>query len=250
MLLYKNSELEFERMNSNKDSEEEEVFADDVASPENNQLPVVGLRRSARKRKSISGEAEVDSNAKARTAGKRHRPLGTMAGVQRSPKKQVRPDTRHLGNTPAGRTQPGPTLTVATDPPTPTPTPEQLVLLGGMRAVLQDELSKTEQRLTGRMDKVEEGFDDLRQEFKGLEKRIEAVEKKAEVGNRSYQRTIQDSLNMMEATTSGPSATRDARYWKARRSLRIWPVQGEGDQPPEVPHPEVKARGRCHSRHR
>ena len=41
----------------------------------------------------------------------------------------------------------GAALTIETDPPTLTQTLKQLVLLGGMRAVLKEELGATEQRL-------------------------------------------------------------------------------------------------------
>ena len=196
-------------INSSKDSaEDEEVFVDASASPELAQ----GLRRSARKRKSTCGEDALDNKGK--QTGKRHRPLGNM---QRSPttnenaKKTTRPEKRHPVKQP--------TLTVQTDPPTPTPTPDQLVLLGGMRAVLKEELGETEKRLTGRMNAVESGFENLQDEFKVLERRMDAVEKRLD-RNKSL------GTESMLSLTNCP---KQERYWKARRSLRLWPIEGEGE---------------------
>ena len=124
-------------MNNNKETiEEEEIFADAVTSPEPE------LRRSARKRKSVSDGTEMDTT-RTRSTGKHHRPLGNMAGVQRSPDQAQRKQTgsdKLPSNTPARKATntAKPTLTVDTDPPTAAPTPEQMILLGGMRAVLRE----------------------------------------------------------------------------------------------------------------
>ena len=60
-------------------------------------------------------------------------------------------------------------------PSTVTPTAEQLVLLRGMCAVLKEELGATEQRLTGRVTEVESKFDNLKDDFHGLERRLGEV---------------------------------------------------------------------------
>ena len=47
-----------------------------------------------------------------------------------------------------------------------------------MRAVLKEELGDTDRRLMGRMTEVEHGFDNLQDEFKGLERRMDAMERR------------------------------------------------------------------------
>lgn len=196
--------------------DEEDVFVDaESAEPE----PT--LRRSARKRKSVS---ELDTQTPKNT-GKRHRPLGKMGGVHRSPDRNKTDNGIPRRQSSTG-TVPKPTLTVNTDPPTAAPTPDQLVLLGGMRAVLKEELSETEKRLTGRMAEVESGFGALRDEFRGLEERMNTVEKQLDI--RQNHNNTTDELNAHKQDVE-PSVTRLARYWKARRSLRLWPVKGDGD---------------------
>ena len=107
---------------------EEEVFLDANTSPD------LTLRRSARKRKSVT-EPDLDTHAP-KTTGKRHRPLGTMAGVQRSPANTNGSNTANRKGKPhekrGGPTNDNPAeLTVESDPPTERPSKEQLILLGG-----------------------------------------------------------------------------------------------------------------------
>ena len=94
-------------------TDEEDIFVDAVTSPE--LVPSQGLKRSTRKRKSIS--EEVDSQHTPAT-GKRQRQLGRMAGVQRSPDagtagKRTGQANPQRKQTPIAK----PTLTVQTDPP-------------------------------------------------------------------------------------------------------------------------------------
>ena len=67
--------------------DEEEVFVDAVTSPDAGATQTgAGLRRSARKRKSIVEDLDLGLDGQKKPkAGKRHRPLGKMGGVQRSP---------------------------------------------------------------------------------------------------------------------------------------------------------------------
>ena len=210
-------------MNSDR-PEDEEVFEDAITSPDppaqtQSQVPT---RRSARKRKSISEEA---NKLQTPITGKRHRPLGKMPGVQRSPK-SGNADNKRPPSARAG-------LTVETDPPTNTPTTEHLLLLGGMRAVLKEELGETEARLGRRIAAVEDGFDNLRGNVRGLEKRLDDVEKTLQSGGSYRQRGLEDGDGLDNFDSSlynkSSSTSRQARYWKARKSLRIWPIKGEGD---------------------
>ena len=209
----------------NTEAEEEDVFQDANTSPDNTgRTP--GLRRSTRKRKSIS-EEDLEDHRTPKT-GKRHRPLGTMGGVQRSPDNTGKKATKNPKQPTAGAS-----MTVTTDPPTNTPTTEQMVLLGGMRAVLQEELSKTEARLTGRMADVEAGLGLLKEDFRGLEQRVDQVEQRMK--NESLRRIEDPDLlnnwneHISAQSDSGPSNAKHNRYMKARRSLRIWPIKGNAE---------------------
>ena len=205
-------------------SEEDDIFVDASDSPD------VGPRRSGRKRKSIA-ETEVEDQ-KTPKAGKRHRPLGKMGGVHRSPdadknktvqqKKQTTagPSNTAGNNSGASRAE----LTVQTDPPSREPSAEQLVLLGGMRAVLREELQQSESRLTKRMSEIEDGFGHLREDVRSLERRLEEVERRAQDPTPRCMEDAEDSLDHgLRAISS-----KQARYWKARKSLRMWPIGGDG----------------------
>ena len=208
-------------------SEEEDVFLDAYTSPEEQPRE---LRRSTRKRKSLS---EVDDQ-KTPKAGKRHRPLGKIGGVQRSPegpnngKKSVKSQERRSMQGASPSISTGATLTVETDPPTPTPTAEQLVLLGGMRAVLKEELSITEKRLTGRIADVEVGLNTVKADVRSLESRLDAVEDQVRTGE-SGRRLDDDGFSLSGRVDSVNNNARQLRYWKARRSLRMWPIRGDGE---------------------
>lgn len=207
---------------------EEEIFLDAHTSP---QLPP---RRSARKRKSVT-EPDAESVQK-KAVGKRHRPLGTMVGVQRSPN-QAGGQTSSQANSqkktrpPERRTDPGhekpPEMTIETDPPTDKPSKEQMILLGGMRAVLQDELNKTEARLSDRMKTVEDNYNGLRDDLNRLERRLDEVEQRPD--KRQTQPVGEESFAFpCSSVRLGQSTAKEGRYWKARQSLRVWPIRGEG----------------------
>ena len=204
-----------------------------------NTTPTSGLRRSTRKRKSISdppGEEEATPGGK--LTGKRHRPLGKMPGINRSPdpprrgQESAQPSRPRQAVPPTSGSNGQPDLTVDTDPPTTTHSKEHMLLLGGMRAVVADELKKTESRLAGRIGGLEKGFEELKDDVSKLDKRVEDVE-------RELESKVEDLIhrrvnNLRQDNTLPPmrvesSTTRDNCYWKARRSLRLWPVQGEGE---------------------
>ena len=153
---------------------EEEVFVDAVTSPDPESAPPQGLRRSTRKRKSVtdSGELETATRTK-KTTGKRPRPFAEMhrtpdqagkvpskskSSAKRPPASDASPDLRQ---------QTG--FTMETDPPTETQSREQILLMGGIRAVLREELNKTEDKLTKRLESVEKGFSNLRGDVRTLE---------------------------------------------------------------------------------
>ena len=98
-----------------------------------------------------------------------------------------------------------------------------------MRAVLREELNETETRLTSRIAEVESGLGVLKDDFRSLEKRLEAVERRSLTGG--TQDGLADSTDQWENSLSkaqdGQSAAKVTRYWRARRSLRLWPVKGD-----------------------
>lgn len=222
--------------------EDEEVFKDAKESPD---PPFqAGLRRSARKRKSIQEDPErqtVDSNV-----GKRHRPLGKMGGVQRSPDTprtsgQQGPAAQagHATRTSrtAGTGSKAETITVETSSKSDGQSNEHTITLSGLRAVIAEELNKTEGRLGERIAGVEEKFTSIQRSVDGLEKRVDHVEQNLEhTVDRILSKKLagtdvlsgQQSLRKPRSLES-PS-TRDMRFWKARKSLRIWPIPGNGEQ--------------------
>ena len=231
-------------MNSNKESgEEEEVFADAVTSPEPGPEPEPSpqadptLRRSNRKRKSISEET-TSTYKSPRLAARRPRPLGNMGGVQRSPTAAggMGPGVGAATGTsakkqPSRQTNKSPSeITIETDPPTETPTKEQLVLLGGMRTLLQEELRKTEDKLSNRIGGVESGFAALQGNLKSLEGRVDDIERRFE---KKLDQAVDKNSNQIQSLSfhsfEQPTA-RENRYWAARRSLRIWPIEGDGEE--------------------
>ena len=132
-----------------------------TADSDKEQEQLTGLRRSTRKRKSVSDE--VDTPKGTRGTGKRPRPLTGPVRGQASPTspKDQAPDqgAKMMRRSPVATKKQGkqgprsdqPTgLTIQTDPPS-EPTPEQIVLLGGMRALLQEELGRVEHRLGDRI---------------------------------------------------------------------------------------------------
>ena len=218
-------------MNGNRE-EEEDVFLDATDSVENTQTQ--GLRRSARKRKTV--DAEVDSTATPTHVGKRHRPLGKMGGVQRStdtgrPAGRSEKEKDKQSNRQSTGGLPKPNITVATDPPTDTPTAEQMVLLGGIREILKQELQATETRLSGRINNVESSVDGLQVEFRDLEERVSSMERRLEQAP-GPSGILEDTAGLSGHSRSRIESpvTKLARYWKSRKSLRMWPIKGEGDQ--------------------
>lgn len=251
------------------EEEEEEVFVDAATSPRdstprNNTAPTPAptLRRSTRKRRSVTGVVELESKAK--SVGKRHRPLGTM---QRTPDTRTTassnaasPELRRTSNKKAPEPQ---GFTLQTDPPSDKQTPEQLLLLGGLRSVLREELERTEDRLTAKIKGVEEelektedrlstrirgmenSFNYLKSDVRILENRVEGIEKKIServeeaITSRMTNTAATDSLSAAggsNVSISEQQHRRDSRYWKARNSLRIWPITGDGERLRESLH--------------
>ena len=124
-------------------------------------------------------------------------------------------------------------MTDETNPPTEQPSKEHAILLGGMRAVLQEELRKTEQKLADRIGLVEVGVNTLRSDLVSLESRVDDVERRLEEKvSEAVAVHSRSNRSLMLGLESNPNiqSSRDSRYWKARRSLRLWPVPGEGEQ--------------------
>ena len=155
--------------------EEDEVFVDAITSPPAKPTPQTEtppLRRSTRKRKSVS-----DVETATKTTGKRPRPLGRM---QRTPdvtgKKAGQPQASRGASPDLPRRE---ELTVTTDPPS-KQTPEQVLLLGGLRSVLREELQKTEERLSVRLNYVEESILAVKTDIRTLEDRVDNIEERIE----------------------------------------------------------------------
>ena len=206
--------------------EEEDVFLDANDSPQDCQPAQAGLRRSTRKRKSV--DSELDNTVTPKNTGKRHRPLGTMGGLHRSPEpgKSGGAKERARQEKPTRPGQPPKaSMTVTTDPPTENPSNDQLILLGGIREVLKEELKAVEDRLSNRLTSVESNVGQLQGDLNELEKRMNKLEKPAvrSEDNLSLD-TFAQGTNRIESPV-----TKLARYWKSRKSLRMWPIKGDAD---------------------
>ena len=93
--------------------------------------------------------------------------------------------------------------------------------------MLKEELSATESRLTGRMAEVEAGFSSLKEDMRSLEERMNVVERKVGANSVNFEGTPLERRGVLPNLES--QNNRIARYWKARQSLRIWPIKGEGE---------------------
>ena len=218
------------------EEEEEEIFLDTVeengASPE---LPAP--RRSARtskKRKSESDQTPDQTNQNFK--GKRPRPLGTMHRTPDSGKPQTR--QKAPAETPGAGTTP--TVIDLGEEESGKQQPETMVLLGGIRTLMREELAKTEERIGGRIGTLEKKFTGLQDHFESLEARVTEMDGLMEdkIGDMISDR-LEDkrgrlggdrSLCLEQPANPVMSSQRDQRYWKARKSLRIWPVRGPQDE--------------------
>ena len=81
------------------------------------------------------------------------------------------------------------------------------------------------------MAEVEANFESLKKNVGVLEWRLDDVERRLqsdENGTRAIGDSFPWELQLSQGRTDQP-VTKLARYWKARKSLRLWPVKGEGD---------------------
>ena len=218
------------------EEEQEEIFLDTVeengASPE---LPAP--RRSARtskKRKSESDQTPDQTNQNFK--GKRPRPLGTMHRTPDSGKPQTR--QKAPAETPGAGTTP--TVIDLGEEESGKQQPETMVLLGGIRTLMREELAKTEERIGGRIGTLEKKFTGLQDDFESLEARVTEMDGLMEdkIGDMISDR-LEDlrgrlgrggSLSLEQPADPAMSSQKDQRYWKARKSLRIWPVRGTQDE--------------------
>ena len=205
------------------------------------------LRRSTRKRKS-----ETDHTPQLPThKGKRPRPL--QKNMERTPTAQAKSATkqteqRNSGRGSAskqsggtGRTS-GSTPTVL-DPETaemPPKGPEMMMFMGGMRAMMREELQKTEATISEKVKGLETSIKDIKGTMKDLEERVDTIDariddKVEELVSNKLASADMRSIRSSDTWISGGNfaeapTTRDNRYWKARRSLRMWPIKGDGPQ--------------------
>ena len=216
------------------ENEEEEVFVDAVTSPpcsqgQPNTTMQTTLRRSSRKRRSIIEVVDLEANVK--TTGKRPRPLGKM---HRTPEATGRRQSQAKGASPDLQKK-REDLTVITDPPG-KQTPEQVLLLGGLRSVLREELQKTEDKLSGRLDGVESSLSTLKKDLGSLEHRVDCLEDRIDgridevIANKVHGTAVTEVMNGSVRAGEGQLSDRkDESYWRARRSLRMWPILGSGE---------------------
>lgn len=213
------------------EEQEQEVFED------------APLRRSTRKRKSESEPTPSVPTCK----GKRPRPLGIRekdktreAEMERTPDmgKKNNPRTPH-GNLPGtltgSRAGPSPgnskqktpsTASQREDPQIPKG-PEMMMFMGGIRSLMREELQKTEDKIGGKLGGLEDRMAGLEERVEDMDSRIEERVEEAisnRLGQRQRLQNVSADMNFAEL----PSA-RDKRYWKARRSLRLWPIVGNGE---------------------
>ena len=89
--------------------------------------------------------------------------------------------------------------------------------------MLQEKLGKTEEKQNVRLNKVEDNYQELRQDLNKLEKRVQEAERRPEEQQLSL---LGDGIAAIPCGSR--NMARESRYWKARQSLRIWPIRGEG----------------------
>ena len=75
------------------------------------------------------------------------------------------------------------------------------------------------------MTEVESKFDILQDNFNELEKRLVEVEKRIDTNKNRNGGQVLDTSSMIRE-----GCPRQERYWRARRSLRMWPIEGDGEE--------------------
>ena len=220
---------------ADEDEGQEDVFLDASegtgASPD---LPP--LRRSNRKRKS-----EADSIPQTQThTGKRHRPLGNRS-MERTPQSAQQSKGPNARNKPSANQNPspGPTLVDLVDLEAGRPAGNQDMskFMLSMRQMMREELRRTEDTITERIDGLETTVGGLKSGLRELEGRMDNFDSRLEervdelVASRMNEMGQRPGASVNDSGTTTftelPSA-RDRRYWKARRSLRMWPIKGDG----------------------
>ena len=101
--------------------------------------------------------------------------------------------------------------------------------------MMREELKRTEDSIARRMGGLETSMGELQDNVRELEGRMDGLDNKMEdkleelVANRLGDRNRTSRISQdREVDFSEMPSSRDRRYWKARRSLRMWPIRGEG----------------------
>ena len=106
---------------------------------------------------------------------------------------------------------------------------------------MREELKRTEDSIANRIGCLESSVKNIQTNLQDLEEQVESADSRMEekieelIANRLTEVGRHPRGNMSESWgntanfTELPSS-RDKRYWKARRSLRMWPVEGEGEE--------------------
>ena len=180
------------------------------------------LRRSARKRKSLSELPEDNTptatrKTKAQKMSTPRTPTPTPATHKRVADPVLAP----------------PVLTVEDDDKTeekaPDQSPSKKALLVGIKDLMGNMLGPLETRLSKQINGLDEKVSNVKMGLRELEARVvnnerQLEEKIAEAVDKKFA-----NVNAMQPAPLPTNAQADARYWKARRCLRIWPVHGDNN---------------------
>ena len=180
------------------------------------------LRRSARKRKSLSDLPDLTPIVNKRAKGKKmsvsRTPIGSSTGKRQD--QTLAPPVLNLdgGEEEAQKTD---------------HQQERRELLVGIREMMGGMLGPLEERLSKQVSNLEGSVTSIKNGLTNLEARVGETERTLE----EKITTIVDqrlgsvqALAALDANGGECPLTRDMRYWRSRKSLRIWPVNGRTEE--------------------
>ena len=225
------SESEFQTPTSVAPDSDDQNGGTDV--PESSDVPNLGASpeltgpttRSGKKRKSCASNRGSSKKKKMTT---------------RSPPAHPKPDT--VVNMPTAQEPvPGP---VPSSTPAPSGQQDLVALLTNGLSTIQTSMSGMEARLAGKIDNLETTVAKNKETIMSLANSVnkntvdlarletqiratdESFDRRVNDLIRAREHSVEDCLRPLDVGVRGPSPDQIARYWKCRKSLRLWPVSG------------------------